>query len=82
MIMLTKQMVLDGLQYYRWQTEYALFTNSDSMDDFIENHLPGDYEVIERDMNYTIVDMKGDKYEIIAYGDVDFCSHVVSVYHL
>ena len=53
MIMLTKQMVLDGLQYYRWQTEYALFTNSDSMDDFIENHLPGDYEVIERDMNYT-----------------------------
>lgn len=46
--MLTKQMVLDGLQYYRWQTEYPLFTTTDSMDDFIENHLPDDYEVIER----------------------------------
>ena len=70
--MLTKQMVLDGLQYYRWQTEYPLFTTTDSMDDFIENHLPDDYEVIERDMNYIVADMKGDKYEIIAYGDGDF----------
>ena len=52
--MLTKQMVLDGLQYYRWQTEYPLFTTTDSMDDFIENHLPDDYEVIERDMNYIV----------------------------
>ena len=56
--MLTKQMVLDGLQYYRWQTEYPLFTTTDSMDDFIENHLPDDYEVIERDMNYIVADMK------------------------
>ena len=32
-------------------------------------------------MNYIVADMKGDKYEIIAYGDGDFCSHVVSVYH-
>ena len=29
--MLTKQIVLDGLQYYRWQTEYPLLTTTDSM---------------------------------------------------
>ncbi|WP_143813390.1 hypothetical protein [Parabacteroides provencensis] len=78
--MLTEQMILDGLQYYRWQTEYPLYTTTDSMNDFLENHLPDDYEVIECDGNQILVDIKGDKYEIAAYGDGDFCSHVVSVY--
>lgn len=78
--MLTKQMILDGLQYYRWQTEYPLSTNTDSMNDFVENHLPDDCEIIEIDTNQIIVDMDGDKYEITAYGCGDFCNHEVSIY--
>ena len=33
--MLTKQMIRDGLQYYRWETDYPLHTTTDSMNDFI-----------------------------------------------
>lgn len=81
--MLTKSMISDCLlQYYNWQTDYCLFTNTDSMDDFLENELPDDYEVIERDRNQCIVDMDGDKYEITAYGDGDFSHHVASIYKL
>lgn len=78
--MLTKQIVLDGLQYYRWQTEYPLLTTTDSMNDFIENHLPYDCEITEINTNQIIVDIDGDKYEITAYGAGDFCNHEVSIY--
>lgn len=78
--MLTKQMILNGLQYYRWETDYPLLTTIDSMNDFIYNHLPEDCEITEVDANQIIVDMDGDKYEITAYGAGDFCNHEVSIY--
>lgn len=78
--MLTKQMILDGLQYYRWQTDYPLNTTSDSMDDFLVNELVDEYEIIESDGSQCVVPIDGIKYEINAYGDGDFCNHIVSVY--
>jgi hypothetical protein len=78
--MLTKQMIRDGLQYYRWETDYPLHTTTDSMNDFIYNHLPEDCEITEVDANQIVVDMDGDKYKITAYGAGDFCNHEVSIY--
>ena len=80
--MLTKQMILDGLQYYRWETEYPLYTTTDSMNDFIHNHLPDDCKITEVETNQIIVDMDDDKYEVTAYGAGDFCNHEVSIYIL
>lgn len=80
--MLTKQMIRDGLQYYRWETNYPLHTNAESMGDFIADHLPDDCEIIEINMNQIVVNMDGNKYEITAYGIGDFCNHEVSIYLL
>lgn len=78
--MLTKQMILDGLQYYKWHTDYPLSANSESMNDLLENELPCDAEIVEIDANWCIVEMQGDKYEITTYGDGDFCNHVAEIH--
>lgn len=80
--MLTNKLILDGLQFYRWQTDYPLNTTSDSMDDFLANELDDECEIIEYDGSQCIVSVDGVKYEINAYGAGDFCNHLVSIYKL
>lgn len=50
------------------------------MDDFLVNELVDEYEIIESDGSQCVVPIDGIKYEINAYGDGDFCNHIVSVY--
>lgn len=78
--MLTHKMILDGLQYYQWQTGYPLNTTSDSMCDFLTNELADEYEIIESDGSQCVVSIGGIKYELNAYGVGDFCNHELSIY--
>lgn len=61
---------------FYWETDYFHNDNAFTMQDFIENHLPPEFEVILDDGSYTeVLDGKGQKWALHASGDGDFVSH-------
>ena len=70
------------MEDYTWNTNEAMATNTDTMNDFIDNHMAEycgvDYEVVHEDGAY--VEIQNDKhilYGVHASGNGDFCSHRV-----
>ena len=61
---------------YTWETEEPHSDNSETMEDYLENHLPDAYEVIEQNGTLAII-MKGKKIVVHASGNGDFTSHKV-----
>ncbi len=63
---------------YYWETEEPLATNMDNMTDYLDYHLPDEYEVLLVDGTYAeIKDENGNKFAVHASGDGDFCHHKV-----
>lgn len=67
---------------YTWITQEAMATNTDTMNDFIDNHMAehcgADYEVVCDDGSYCeIQNDRHQLYGIHASGNGDFCSHRV-----
>ena len=67
---------------YTWNTTEAMATNTDTMNDSIDNHMvvycESDYEVVHKDGAY--VEIQNDNhilYGVHASGNGDFCSHRV-----
>lgn len=76
--MLTKEQIYGGTTY-QWTTDNALNTIYDSLDDFMENELANDVEVLEVFDNCCTVKCDDNRYLIKIYGDGDFCSHVAEI---
>ena len=68
---------------YTWTTEQPMSTNTDSMNDFIDNHLyeycGSDYEVVYEDGTYIEVqNNEGLLYSVSVFGNGDFFSHIAT----
>lgn len=70
------------MEDYTWNTKESMATNTDTMNDFIDNHMVEycglDYGVVHNDGAYIeIHSIKGTLYAVRASGNGDFCSHRV-----
>lgn len=68
-------LLAEGIFY--WNTNYAHSNNMETMQDYLENYLPQNCEIIEDDGTYAEVVQNGVKIGIHASGNGDFCSHKV-----
>jgi hypothetical protein len=59
-----------------WSTEEPLNTNDDTMQDYLENINMLDILLVQGTYAEGI-NAKGEKYEIHASGDGDFCNHKI-----
>ena len=70
------------METFYWNTELPLATNTDTMNDFLDNYLErhcgSDYKIIKQDGTYAeIENSEGTTYAVHAGGDGDFVSHRV-----
>ena len=67
------------METYRWHTEYYHDTNSITMTDYLENHLPECFEIIFVDETYAEIQNKntGQTFGVHASGDGDSFNHKV-----
>lgn len=67
------------MEDYYWETWESHENNSVTMTDYLENHLPGDYEVILHDGSYAEIKQKQtlNRYAVHASGNGDFLHHCV-----
>lgn len=63
---------------YYWETEEPLATNELTMHDWVDNHMPDDYELLKHYGTYAEVKTPEGTIEVHASGDGDFCNHKVS----
>lgn len=72
---------LENITEYKWSTDYYHHDNTFTMNDFIENHLTDNYEVIFNDGSYCEVQcVNTDKiYSLNAKGDGDCYNHIVEI---
>ncbi len=65
------------MENYYWTTENPHSTNEETMHDFIDNHC--ELDIIEHDGTFaTGKHESGVLWGIYAYGNGDFCNHMVS----
>lgn len=63
---------------YFWKTEEPHATNTESMADFLENHLDESFDVIMVDGTYSeIKDKNKNKFALHASGNGDFTHHKI-----
>lgn len=66
------------MKNYYWTTEESHATNSVTLCDYVDNHMPEDWIVIFYDGSMAFVeDGNGVSWEVHAAGNGDFNSHVV-----
>jgi hypothetical protein len=63
---------------YTWNTDYAHSDNTETMCDYLDNHLPEGAEVLYHDGTYAEILYNYAKHEVHASGDGDFTHHRVS----
>jgi len=64
--------------FYCWETENPSSTNINTMNDYLNNHLPKEYEILFIDRTYAeIKDLNGNKFAAHTSGNGDFCHHKV-----
>jgi hypothetical protein len=65
---------------YKWSTEFGHSNNMETMNDFLCNHLPDNFNVTFQDGTYAeIFDTETNvMYAVRAMGDGDFCNHKVT----
>ena len=62
---------------YRWSTENPHDNNTETMDDFLLNHLPEEVEIVFVDSTYAELRIDGEDYRADASGDGDCYDHKV-----
>ena len=62
---------------FTWETEYVHVTNTITMREYLENHLPENAELLFEDGTYAEIEFEGIKYEVHASGNGDFYNHKV-----
>jgi hypothetical protein len=64
------------MEDYRWKTEEAHSTNSGTMCDYVQEHMPEEHYLVVQDGSYMeFYDTKGNLWEAHAMGDGDFNNH-------
>lgn len=65
------------METYYWKTEKSHFTNAETTDDFMDNHLPEHFEIILFEAGYLEIKNKntGELFEVHVSGNGDFCNH-------
>ena len=65
---------------YYWSTEYYHPDNAFTMQDFLNNHLPSVFEILNVDESYAEIKniISGLKYAVDAKGDGDSFNHIVT----
>lgn len=68
------------LQDYHWSTDYFHPDNTFTMQDFLDNHLPDKFIVVERDESYAEIEnvVNGLIYAVDAKGNGDSYNHIVT----
>ena len=68
---------------FQWSTEAAHLDNAETMNDFIENHLPDEWEVGMVDGSYAeAISDGGHRFALDAKGDGDSHNHIVNIIRL
>lgn len=68
------------VEVYYWETEEALNGNSDVLSDWLNYHMSEDWTVVLVDRTYAeVVDEEGQRYDVYAGGNGDFCSHMIDI---
>ena len=67
------------METYKWNTIDPHSNNEETMNDYLENHLPDKFEVLFEDGTYAEIKNKnsGAIWGVRASGDVDFTHHKV-----
>jgi len=67
------------METFYWSTENYHCDNNETMNDYLENHLPEDFSVISNEGTYAIIQapMNGIFYGVHASGNGDFNNHKV-----
>lgn len=66
------------METYYWNTENHHCDNSETMNDYLENHLPDNSEVTAQDGTYAeIIIESGEKYGVFSSGCGDSFNHKV-----
>jgi hypothetical protein len=76
-----KEKEFPSIDEFKWSTEEELATNTDTMNEWIEYHMPEDYVLIEETLDGTyaeILDEEGHKFACHASGNGDFSNHIIS----
>ncbi len=64
------------MEDYRWTTEESMATNTDTMNNYIENEMDESWVLIFEDGSYCeVVTGDGQELELHASGDGDFNNH-------
>ena len=68
------------METYKWRTIEPHNNNEETMNDYLENHLSDEFEVIFEDGTYAEIQNKHDRkiWGVIASDDGDFTHHKVT----
>ena len=68
------------MESYRWSTPQPHNNNNETMDDYLNNHLPQCFDVVFEDGTYAEIKNKntGQLFAVHASGDGDFNNHKVT----
>lgn len=67
------------METYKWHTTEAHSDNNETMNDYLDNHLPECFKPIFQDGTYAEIrnENTGQIFAVHASGDGDFCNHKV-----
>ena len=65
---------------YTWETENEHCNNTETMRDYLDNHLPEAFEVKLWEDTYSEIENRftGERFEVHAAGNGDFTHHIVT----
>jgi len=67
---------------FKWSTEYFHVDNCFTMNDYLDNHLPQDANIVFTDGSYAEITIGERKYALDAKGDGDSYHHIVNIMQL
>ena len=67
------------MQNFNWETETSHSDNTETMNDYLENHLPAEFHILMQDGTYADIQSvhNAEIYRVHASGDGDFTHHSV-----
>lgn len=75
-----KQEATPSINDFIWETDYEHANNNDTMNEWLEEHLPAEFELIEDSLDGTyaeIITLEGHKFACHASGNGDFYNHKI-----
>lgn len=65
------------METYYWKTENYHNDNNETMENYLENHIDEDIEILMVDGTYAEIKKNGNKYEVHASGNGDSFNHKI-----